>query len=157
MLTELLFFKWRLHPGSESFNDMPPWIYASEIQKSIPHPVCIDFLPWPGLRDYLTTHQNQDIRHSVSLYVRSIRFRWPEDKPFYTTTARGEILLNAEFEAEMFKYENWMLSREWAAMFPHLTQYVNIEAPSTSTSTSRSPSQDLSAGAPTEGVIGKSS
>ena len=131
--------KWRLYPHGQSHGDIPAWLRPTHIQKSIPHPVSIDFLPWPGLRDYLTTHQNEDPRHSVNLYIRSVRFRWPENRTFYSTTPRGEISLNLDFVQELNKYENWMLSVEWARMFPHLAQYVNVEEGyvNTSTTTSR--------------------
>jgi hypothetical protein len=30
------------------------------------------------------------------------------------------------FETGLYSYENWQVSREWAATFPKLKKYVNV-------------------------------
>ncbi|KAL4805665.1 hypothetical protein BDV18DRAFT_152413 [Aspergillus unguis] len=122
------FLRWRLCPDEETQRDVPSWLYPTEIQKTVPHPVCIDFLPWPGLRDRLIhkADQKQDPRHSVIMYMRSIHFRWPEDQEFIFTNENGELMPTQSFENGLYAYENWQVSSEWAAMFPKLKKYVNI-------------------------------
>ncbi|KAL5333303.1 hypothetical protein BJX70DRAFT_381411 [Aspergillus crustosus] len=122
------FLRWRLCPDEETQRDVPPWLYPTEIQKTIPHPVCIDFLPWPGLRDRLirNSQQIQDTRHSVILYMRTIHFQWPEDQDFIYTSENGELMTTQGFETGLYSYENWQVSPEWAATFPKLRKYVNV-------------------------------
>ncbi|KAL4785965.1 hypothetical protein BJX76DRAFT_322671 [Aspergillus varians] len=122
------FLRVRLCPDEETQREVPTWLYPTEIQKTIPHPVCIDFLPWPGLRDRLihNVQQIQDPRHSVMLYMRSIRFRWPEDQEFIYTSENGELMPTQNFETGLYEYDNWQVSREWASMFPKLKKYVNV-------------------------------
>ncbi|KAL4974621.1 hypothetical protein BDW66DRAFT_139254 [Aspergillus desertorum] len=122
------FLRWRLCPDEETQRDVPIWLYPTEIQKTVPHPVCIDFLPWPGLRDRLIhkAQQIQDPRHSVMMYMRSIHFRWPGDQEFIYTHENGELMPTPNFEAGLYAYENWQVSREWAATFPKLKKYVNV-------------------------------
>ncbi|KKK25667.1 hypothetical protein P175DRAFT_0511392 [Aspergillus ochraceoroseus IBT 24754] len=122
------FLRWRLCPDEETQRDVPTWLYPTEIQKTVPHPVCIDFLPWPGLRDRLIRNIQhiQDPRHSVILYMRSVRFSWPEDQEFVYTSEQGELMPTESFEAGIYAYENWQVSREWAATFPKLKNVVNI-------------------------------
>ncbi|KAI9370180.1 hypothetical protein BJX61DRAFT_107607 [Aspergillus egyptiacus] len=122
------FLRWRLCPDEETQRDVPTWLYPTEIQKTVPHPVCIDFLPWPGLRDRLihNVQQIKDPRHSVINYMRSIHFRWPEDQDFIYTTENGELMPTQSFETGLYAYENWQVSREWATMFPKLKKYVNV-------------------------------
>ncbi|KAL4948530.1 hypothetical protein BDW69DRAFT_91041 [Aspergillus filifer] len=122
------FLRWRLCPDPETQSDVPPWLYPTEIQKTIPHPVCIDFLPWPNLRDKLihSAQPYQDPRHSVIMYMRSIHFRWPEDQEFIYTTESGELMPTEAFERGLYEYENWRVSQEWAGMFPKLRKYVNV-------------------------------
>lgn len=121
-------FQWRLCPDEDTQRDVPTWLYPTEIQKTVPHPVCIDFLPWPGLRDRLIhkADQIQDHRHSVMMYMRSIHFRWPEDQEFIYTSQNGELMPTQDFETGLYVYENWQVSSEWAAMFPTLKKYVNV-------------------------------
>ncbi|KAL4939682.1 hypothetical protein BDV06DRAFT_33087 [Aspergillus oleicola] len=122
------FLRWRLCPDPETQSDVPPWLYPTEIQKTIPHPVCIDFLPWPSLRDKLihSAQPYQDPRHSVIMYMRSIHFRWPEDQEFIYTNEEGELMPTEGFERGLYEYENWRVSEEWAGMFPKLRKYVNV-------------------------------
>ncbi|KAL2827800.1 hypothetical protein BDW59DRAFT_54739 [Aspergillus cavernicola] len=122
------FLRWRLCPDEETQRDVPTWLYPTEIQRTIPHPVCIDFLPWPGLRDRLihNVKQIQDPRHSVIMYMRSVHFQWPEDQDFIYTTENGELMPTQHFETGLYAYENWQVSREWASMFPKLEKYVNV-------------------------------
>ncbi|KAL4875400.1 hypothetical protein BJY04DRAFT_164754 [Aspergillus karnatakaensis] len=122
------FLRWRLCPDEETQRDVPPWLYPTEIQKTIPHPVCIDFLPWPGLRDRLIrkSQQFQDPRHSVILYMRSVHFQWSEDQEFIYTSENGELMPTEAFETGLYQYENWQVSAEWAGMFPKLRKHVNV-------------------------------
>ncbi|KAL3472290.1 hypothetical protein BJX99DRAFT_9160 [Aspergillus californicus] len=122
------FLRWRLCPDEETQRDVPTWLYPTEIQKTIPHPVCIDFLPWPGLRDRLIHNVKsiQDPRHSVIMYMRSVHFRWTEDQEFIYTSDTGELMPTEQFEAGLNTYENWQVSREWQTTFPTLRKYVNV-------------------------------
>lgn len=36
-------------------------------------------------------------------------------------------MLDPQFEADMYRYENWQISSDWAQMFPHLISLVNVE------------------------------
>ncbi|KAH8688589.1 hypothetical protein BGW36DRAFT_380357 [Talaromyces proteolyticus] len=124
--------RWRLYPVQQTYQDIPGWLCPTEIQNSIIHPLSIDFLPWPRLRDYLTIRScadlaDQDIRHSAHLYIQCIRFQWPTNKEFVHTTVSGELFLDPEFDAAIYQYENWMLSEEWARMFEPLRGLVNVE------------------------------
>ncbi|QKX57808.1 uncharacterized protein TRUGW13939_04928 [Talaromyces rugulosus] len=121
------YLRWRLYPDKETFRDVPEWVHPTEIQKTVPHPVCVDFIPWPKLRDYIVLHKYTDPRHSVSLFIRSIRVRWPDNRDFYTMSAQGELLLDPEFEEAVYRYENWQISKDWIEMFPALKDYVNVE------------------------------
>ena len=60
------------------------------------------------------------------MYMRSIHFRWPGDQEFIYTNENGELMPTPSFEAGLYAYENWQVSREWAAMFPKLKKYVNV-------------------------------
>ena len=96
----------------------------TEIQMSNLHPVSIDFLPWPDLRDYLCLHQNMDSRHSVDLYIKCVRLNWPKDKDLLCRSASGLMDLNPDFESIAFDAKNWYLTSPWTEMFPQLQKYT---------------------------------
>ncbi|KAM5372125.1 hypothetical protein ACJZ2D_007658 [Fusarium nematophilum] len=44
---------WQAYQTPECFERLPPWLRPTQFQIAIPHPMCIDFIPWPLLRDRL--------------------------------------------------------------------------------------------------------
>ncbi|KPM42464.1 Sterol 3-beta-glucosyltransferase UGT80B1 [Neonectria ditissima] len=45
--------RWRLNPDPVTLQDVPSWLLPTEVQHTYPHPVSIDYIPWPDLRDFL--------------------------------------------------------------------------------------------------------
>lgn len=81
-------------------------------------------MPWPDFRDYLCLHQNQDRRHSVYLYLKSVRLQWPEDEKLLTRCQGRGTALNDNFEAIVTDLNTWRMGSPWAETFPHLLKYV---------------------------------
>lgn len=107
---------------------MPALVRPSRVQDSILHPVCIDYVPWPRLRDYLCLNQNRDTRHSVDLYMRSIRLRWPREQRLLGLAPGGhEVQLSDEFEAVVGDVRHWHLGPPWADVFPQLRELLGMD------------------------------
>jgi hypothetical protein len=113
-----------MYPSPEWFNDVPLIMRPTEVQDTHLHPVCIDFLPWPALRDYLCQNQNQDPRHSVDLYMRSIKLHWPPQMPMLCQGSSGTIELHSEFETIVCDGQYWTLGSPWTGAFEQLHEYV---------------------------------
>lgn len=94
------------------------------VQNTIPHPLCIDYMPWPDFRDYLCLHQNQDRRHSVSLYLKSIQLLWPGGHELLSQHSDGYLVLNGIFEGVVSDIGNWRMGSPWTDTFPDLLKYV---------------------------------
>ncbi|KAJ6443957.1 NADPH-dependent 1-acyldihydroxyacetone phosphate reductase [Purpureocillium lavendulum] len=103
------FLKWRLYPSIETLRDVPTWLRPTKVQESCPHPVCIDYIPWPSLRDYLCLHQNQDLRHTTQM------------------GPQGGVTIDKEFEAIATDITKWSMGSPWIETFPHLIQHVTCE------------------------------
>lgn len=88
------------------------------------HPVSVDFLPWPALRDYICLHQHNDSRHSVDLYIKCMRLNWPKEEELLCRNGTGVVDLNPRFESIAFDAKNWYLASPWPEMFPRLKKYV---------------------------------
>lgn len=89
------------------------------------HPLCIDYIPWPALRNFLCANQNRDSRHSVALYIRSLRLKWPSEKAlFLTDLVYGGVVLNPDFIGFGLDIQNWDLGPPWADEFPQLTKFI---------------------------------
>lgn len=96
----------------------------SEVQDTCTHPVSIDFLPWPSLREYLCLNQNRDARHSVDLYLKSIELMWPADKRLLCRDTKGDFVLHEDWEDFVSDLSNWKLGEPFASTFPQLLRYT---------------------------------
>ncbi|KAH0592391.1 hypothetical protein MHUMG1_09892 [Metarhizium humberi] len=69
--------------------------------------------------------RNKDSRHSVDLYMRSIKLHWPPEKPLLCTDSGGAVELHPDFEATVCDAQSWTLVSPWAEAFEHLKMHVN--------------------------------
>lgn len=104
--------------------DVPAIMRPTQAQITIPHPKCLDFLPFPALRNYLCLNQHKDARHSVDLYLRSLRLVLPPGKTLMSKAERGSVTLNPEFEMMASDLRNWHIGPPWSDEFPHLSQFL---------------------------------
>ncbi|KAL2214506.1 hypothetical protein CC79DRAFT_1392357 [Sarocladium strictum] len=124
------YMRWLMKPSPDTLRDVPPWMLPTPIQQSHPHhPVVVDYLPWPSLRDYMCTttsagDTDMDERHSLLFYLESTRFLWSPDVPLIVQSAEGVPELSPEFEVAVGKLENWTMGAPWSDAFPHLMHLV---------------------------------
>ncbi|KAF1729773.1 hypothetical protein CRV24_010315 [Beauveria bassiana] len=115
---------WRYYPSADSMADVPAIMRPTPAQMTISHPKSLDFIPFPALRNYLCLNQNKDARHSVDLYLRSLRLVLPPGQSLLTKTERGCVELNPEFEMMASDVRNWDMGPPWSECFPHLRQFL---------------------------------
>ncbi|KAM3431392.1 hypothetical protein NHJ13734_007311 [Beauveria thailandica] len=115
---------WRYYPSAGSMADVPAIMRPTPAQITISHPKSLDFIPFPALRNYLCLNQNKDARHSVDLYLRSLRLVLPPGQSLLTKTERGCVELNPEFEMMASDVRNWNMGPPWSEYFPQLRQFL---------------------------------
>ncbi|KAF4438664.1 bzip transcription factor [Fusarium austroafricanum] len=116
--------RWRLHPDPMTLKDVPPWLLPTEVQNTYPHPVSIDYIPWPDLRDFLCTNPRIKSRHSVKIYLESLQLKWPPGCPLMVVK-EGQVCVSPEFEAIACDLNNWELGSPWLEAFPRLVSLVH--------------------------------
>ncbi|RBR21691.1 uncharacterized protein FIESC28_04791 [Fusarium coffeatum] len=116
--------RWRLHPDPMTLKDVPPWLLPTEVQNTYPHPVSIDYIPWPDLRDFLCTNPRIKSRHSVKMYLESLQLKWPPGCSLMTMEG-GQVCVSPEFEAIACDLNNWKLGPPWLDAFPRLVSLVH--------------------------------
>ncbi|KAM0346660.1 hypothetical protein ACHAPU_005372 [Fusarium lateritium] len=116
--------RWRLHPDPMTLKDVPPWLLPTEVQNTYPHPVSIDYIPWPDLRDFLCTNPRIKSRHSVKMYLESLQLKWPPGCSLMTMEG-GQVCVSPEFEAIACDLNNWELGPPWLDAFPRLVSLVH--------------------------------
>jgi hypothetical protein len=97
------------------------------LQRAHPHPVVVDYIPWPALRDYLCLSGNGDARHSINFYFESVEFDWPAGSPLFGQGKEGQIALSPEFEVAVMTLANWRLGPPWSEAFPDLAQLISAQ------------------------------
>ncbi|KAH6685889.1 hypothetical protein F5X68DRAFT_241186 [Plectosphaerella plurivora] len=119
------FLRWRLYPDATSLEGVPEWLRPTAVQEAHVHPLCIDYIPWPALRDYLCLNQDHDRRHSVALYIRSLRLAWPSERPLLQTDlTNGGVILDPAFPDFATDILNWNMGSPWEDEFPQLTGFL---------------------------------
>lgn len=99
-------------------------------QKLNPHAFFYNSIPFPGLREVLCGGQvGKDTRHTLSLYIPSLRFKWPKDKDLIVRDAQGLPGLHPDFEVTVGNIRNWSMGPPWTDMFPNLMQYLDQSWP----------------------------
>ncbi|KAM3501668.1 hypothetical protein MY10362_005367 [Beauveria mimosiformis] len=116
--------RWRYYPSADSMADVPAIMRPTPAQITVSHPKSIDFIPFPALRNYLCLNQNKDARHSVDLYLQSLRLVLPPGQSLLTKTERGCVELNPEFEMMASDVRNWNMGPPWSDHFPQLRQFL---------------------------------
>lgn len=104
--------------------DVPAIMRPTQAQITTPHPKCLNFIPFPALRNYLCLNQHKDARRSLDLYFQSMRLVLPPGKTLMTKTERGGVELNAEFEIFASDLRNWSMDSLWWENFPPLRQFL---------------------------------
>lgn len=113
-----------MNPCDETIRDVPAWLLPTEAQRSNPHPVIVDHIPWPRLRDHLCTSGDESLQRSIHFYFESMEFLWPPGSPIFVQGDGGQMALSPEFEVAVGTLEHWRIGPPWSDTFPHLMHLV---------------------------------
>lgn len=97
----------------------------TEVQQKTMHAMSIDCLPWPKIRDHLCLHIHQEEVHNVRLYLESVEFMWPKDKPLLVRGGENGIVIHPEFEEYASNLANWHIGSPWRDACPDLHHLVS--------------------------------
>lgn len=115
-----------MKPDPSTQQDVPAWLLPTVAQNTLPHPVVVDYLPWPKLRDYLCLSGDPDTRHSFDFYFESTRLKLPPNCLVFTKDDWGRVSVSPEFEAAASHLSNWVIGPPWSEAFPHLVRLTQV-------------------------------
>ncbi|KAI0968304.1 hypothetical protein F4678DRAFT_464375 [Xylaria arbuscula] len=121
--------RYRLYPTLEAFRDIPEWLRPTDIQYDTPHPLYVDFMQFPQLRDAMALGiVNIDpFREEFDADFRcSLSVNWPRSRSIIVVNDSFDVVLNPDFEAHVCIFENWTLDSRFACKYPMLAPLVNI-------------------------------
>ncbi|MCJ1300644.1 hypothetical protein MMC08_003441 [Hypocenomyce scalaris] len=125
--------RWQIYPSQDEYIRMPEWCAPRPVQLLIPHPVWIDYLAWPLLRERLVGNY----RHFpfVDFFIpfgAGMSLNWPYDPMdclLKSPDAEG-VTINPVFEQHLRNLDNWSLGSDFAKEFPSLADTVKIKSDS---------------------------
>ncbi|KAH7040541.1 uncharacterized protein B0I36DRAFT_233038 [Microdochium trichocladiopsis] len=123
--------RWSISPTQENYDTLPHFIRPTTKQLTIPHPVWLDHLPFPGMRDKLISDPLPDdlFDNFFIPFTSTISLNWPyeETDVFLQTPDGSEIMINPVFERHMRRGENWTLGDAFDKTFPNLRGTYNLK------------------------------
>ncbi|KAJ5482312.1 hypothetical protein N7475_001124 [Penicillium sp. IBT 31633x] len=123
------FSRWVLAPSPETFARLPAFLRPVRGQMEIPHPLVLDFLPWPRMRLNLIQrwHLYADDRdHLFGMFACCVKIRWPWGEQILERDDRNELRIRQGFFDTFMSENGWGLTPEFIRRYPDLVEGMDI-------------------------------
>ena len=127
-----LMMRYQLCPNQENYDRLPTFFQPRPSQLLTPHPIWIDYLPWPLMRDKMTQiYPSVPFDEFFIPYTTTVSLNWPAEKGAVLiatgeTGRDGELALNPTFEQHMFELKSWSLGTPFAKAHPSLAETIRV-------------------------------
>lgn len=137
-----------MSPSEENFERIPKCLKPTPTQRSVPHPLWIDFILWynffindrlehrsskhhrPDLRDAFIVHPEHlgAFEKFTPSFASFISANWPYSPANLVdvNSATDDLRLSSQFEQYIVDVNNWSLDSALVNMFPFLADKVRI-------------------------------
>jgi hypothetical protein len=130
LYTMFLLMRWQIYPTQENYERLPEWFTPRPTQLLQPHPVWMDYVPWPAMRDrIITSYQNYPFENWFIPFTRDLSVNWPYEATDCLLSAgdSDELAINPVFERHMRNLSNWSLGPCFAETYPALADTARIK------------------------------
>jgi len=122
--------RWRATPTPENKAKVPPWFLPRPAQERIQHPLVIDFLVWPGLRERLVfEYEKYNVGGDFSFcFVEYFHFYWPfADEQVAQYDQTGLISgLSKLFREFIYDLRHWTMLPPFFERFPEMRADIDM-------------------------------
>lgn len=116
-----LMMQYRASPTKENLDAVPPWFRPSRSQERIDHPLVIDFLIWPGLREHLVFEHNRYAPNAEfsHRFCEDLRFNWPypDSDIFCFDPTKNTYTFSRRFRQSACDLRNWTMDAKFFEAF----------------------------------------
>lgn len=126
-----LLMRWQIYPTQENYERLPEWFTPRSTQLLEAHPVWMDYVPWPAMRDRIvTSHQKYPFENWFIPFTRDLSVNWPYEATDCLLSAgdSDELVINPVFERHMRDLSNWSLGHLFAETYPVLADTARIKS-----------------------------
>lgn len=123
------FSRWILAPSPETFGRLPIFLRPVQGQMTIPHPLVLDFLPWPRMRLNLIKrwHLYADDRDDLfGMFACCVKIRWPWGEEILERDDQNELHIKKGFLDTFMSDRGWGLTPEFIRRYPDLLEGIDI-------------------------------
>ncbi|KAF2398556.1 hypothetical protein EJ06DRAFT_83517 [Trichodelitschia bisporula] len=68
MCIGFLYTKWLITPSKARYNDMPQWLRPRPVPLFVEHPLWVDYIPWPELREALVQSPDEAFAYGSTFF-----------------------------------------------------------------------------------------
>ncbi|KAJ5332345.1 uncharacterized protein N7506_006128 [Penicillium brevicompactum] len=125
-----LLMRWQIYPTQENYERLPEWFTPRPTQILQAHPVWMDYVPWPAMRDrIISSHQDYPFENWFIPFTCDLSVNWPYEATDCLLSAgdSDELVINPVFERHMRNLSNWSLGPCFAKTFPALEDTAQIK------------------------------
>ncbi|OAP58050.1 hypothetical protein AYL99_07140 [Fonsecaea erecta] len=122
--------QYRENPAPENLRRVPGFLRPRPAQERLAHPVVIDFLIWPGMRDRMIFEHEKYTATGVfsAAYVENFSFFWPYSNKeiFVYDHLRDRHDFSPVFLQYVYNYENWTMKPGFFEKYPEMRYDVPV-------------------------------
>ncbi|KAJ6142842.1 hypothetical protein N7471_002295 [Penicillium samsonianum] len=121
--------RWVIAPSPETYGRLPAFLRPVQGQITVPHPLVLDFMPWPRLRLNLIRRWHLYSKHRDDLFgfmACCVKIRWPWNETILERNERNELCINKAFYEVFMSESGWGLTPEFIRRYPDLVEGMDI-------------------------------
>ncbi|KAH8588486.1 hypothetical protein B0O99DRAFT_746747 [Bisporella sp. PMI_857] len=123
-----LIMAYRADPTPENLTKIPAWFRPRPLQERFQHPLVIDFLIWPGLREFLVFNHKEYTRTGEfsQHFVDNFHFNWPlaEELIYEYDPCSGFLGVSEVFKEYVFDLNNWTMEKGFFDRYQELASEI---------------------------------
>ncbi|KEF55710.1 uncharacterized protein A1O9_08460 [Exophiala aquamarina CBS 119918] len=116
--------QYREDPTPGNLSRVPGFLQPRPAQERLDHPVVIDFLIWPGMRDRLVFEHEKYTASGLfsAAYVENFSFFWPypDEEIFHYDPLQDQFEFSPVFLHYVYNYKNWTMKAGFFETCPEM-------------------------------------
>ncbi|KAJ5951248.1 uncharacterized protein N7479_009661 [Penicillium vulpinum] len=123
------FSRWIIAPSPETYGRLPVFLRPVQGQMTLPHPLVLDFLPWPRIRLNLIRRWHLYSKDRDALFgfmACCVKIRWPWNETILERDERNELCIKKAFYDMFMSESGWGLTPEFIRRYPDLVEGMDI-------------------------------
>lgn len=123
--------RWIISPSPETYDRLPTFLRPTEDQIQVKHPVSVDNVPWPKMRQNMIHRWHVYAEHRDELFgmmACCVKLRWPWGVDILERNAENELCIKPKFYETFMNLQGWGLTPEFITQYPDLVAGMDMDS-----------------------------